>query len=142
MRPIDQKMKYQIDKMIKAATTGIAAGKDCMSVVIFNLFFGMQYYVWSSGQWLNLTVCFVHVYCLLKTQSLHRVGIKVKPCIKQLLTGGEKTIIDDKSCYPQKQSFLLTRGSHFFERFPNYKFFTGGSWFGVWDSCWLLMEVF
>ncbi|CAH3190789.1 unnamed protein product, partial [Porites evermanni] len=26
MRPIDQKMKYQIDKMIKAATTGIAGG--------------------------------------------------------------------------------------------------------------------
>lgn len=28
MRPIDQKMKYQIDKMIKAATTGVAGGEN------------------------------------------------------------------------------------------------------------------
>ena len=67
---------------------------------------------------------------------LHVVGIKIKPCIEQLLTKGHKTTEGDKNCHPQKWSCLLIQEAVIYKRFPKYKVFTGGSWFGVLDSIW------
>ena len=72
---------------------------------------------------------------------LHVVGIKIKPCIEQLLTKGHKTTEGDKLSPAKVVMFAYTRGSHL-QEVPKYKVFIGGSWFGVLDSIWLFMDVF